>query len=167
MIEIKRAAPQDAIIISRIYAATWKEAYIGMVPQEYLDQLPETHWVDSFHEWIRLDRFRADILYQDALPIGAVAYGRTPEKMSAGWGEIQSLYVLPAYQKMGFGKILIEYAMQELKKLEYKHCYVWVLDENQNARDFYHHLGFKMTEETITVKILEKELTDYKYTKEL
>ena len=30
--------------ISRIYARSWKSAYRGIVPQEYLDALPEDRW---------------------------------------------------------------------------------------------------------------------------
>lgn len=167
MLEFRRAKPQDAIVISRIYAAAWKKAYIGMVPQEFLDTLPENHWVDAFYEWIKADRFRADLLYEGETPVGAVSYGRSSEKMCEGVAEIQSIYVHPDFQKRGFGRMLLEKAMNELRALSYQSCYVWVLDENINAQEFYKHLGFLPTEETVVVKIMDKNLTDFKYTKGL
>ena len=33
--------------ISRIYEESWKYAYRGIVPQEFLDDLPESRWVEK------------------------------------------------------------------------------------------------------------------------
>jgi predicted GNAT superfamily acetyltransferase len=39
---IRRLTPSDDIDhVSRVYARSWKTAYQGIVPQEYLDSLPE------------------------------------------------------------------------------------------------------------------------------
>ena len=47
---LRFAKPSDLSEISRIYAASWKQAYRGMVPQAYLDRLPEDFWVPSFSQ---------------------------------------------------------------------------------------------------------------------
>ncbi|HEX3025693.1 MAG TPA: GNAT family N-acetyltransferase, partial [Clostridia bacterium] len=49
-ITVRPAQPSDAPEISRIYAASWRRAYRGMVPQEYLDQLKDKndHWTGKF-----------------------------------------------------------------------------------------------------------------------
>lgn len=38
----------DRSAISRIYEESWKFAYRGIVPQEYLDSIPEGRWASSF-----------------------------------------------------------------------------------------------------------------------
>jgi len=42
--EIRKIRKDEADDISRIYAASWKNAYRGIVEQSYLDQLSELRW---------------------------------------------------------------------------------------------------------------------------
>ena len=48
LMEIRKVnATDDFNALSRIYALSWKAAYIGIVPQQYLDELAEDHWADT------------------------------------------------------------------------------------------------------------------------
>ena len=51
---------------------------------------------------------------------------------------IDQLYVHPDHQKIGMGKVLLEYA----RKLSPKHVWLYTLQINTNARAFYEKNGF-------------------------
>src|SRR5665647_1820355 len=36
---VRRAEPQDAPVVARVHTASWRQAYRGLLPQEYLDAL--------------------------------------------------------------------------------------------------------------------------------
>ena len=36
---VRRAEPQDAPAVARVHVASWRQAYRGLLPQEYLDSL--------------------------------------------------------------------------------------------------------------------------------
>jgi hypothetical protein len=51
-VKIIKASTKDSEIISKLHALSWKTAYKGIVPQEYLDELKYDFWVDAFQNWI-------------------------------------------------------------------------------------------------------------------
>ena len=60
---IKDAKPDDALIMSNILAASWKKAYIGMVNQDYLDNIREDHWKLTFYDRLRENKAKGKIDY--------------------------------------------------------------------------------------------------------
>ena len=59
----------------------------------------------------------------------------------AGWGELYSIYVLPAFQRQHVGERLLNAALKELD-VTYTNDYVRVLDNNRAAQAFYRRFGF-------------------------
>lgn len=51
--------------------------------------------------------------------------------------------ILPRAQRRGLGRKLIKCLMQELTVLGSSGVHFWVAGRNQNAQDFYHHIGFE------------------------
>ena len=47
----------------------------------------------------------------------------------------------------GFGKILFDSVIVELKKIDYRYIFLWGLEENLRARKFYEKEGFLMTDD--------------------
>ena len=46
--EIRYIHPADSRpAISRVYEKSWKYAYQGIIPQAYLDSIPEGRWADN------------------------------------------------------------------------------------------------------------------------
>jgi ribosomal protein S18 acetylase RimI-like enzyme len=58
-----------------------------------------------------------------------------------GW--LNDLAVLPTYQKQGYGRRLVERAVQELKKLGCLKVNVQIRTSNAAAVESYKHLGFQ------------------------
>lgn len=48
--EIRKATIDDVKEMNRIHVLSWKAAYKGIVPQNYLDELKEDFWVSAFEK---------------------------------------------------------------------------------------------------------------------
>ncbi|MBR2725617.1 GNAT family N-acetyltransferase [Candidatus Saccharibacteria bacterium] len=60
--------------------------------------------------------------------------------------EIKELYVDPFFEGVGIGSKLIDFAIKEYGCKE-----LWVIDQNDRAKEFYKRHGFEMTGETRNV----------------
>ncbi|WP_434297673.1 GNAT family N-acetyltransferase [Clostridium sporogenes] len=163
IIEIKDAKLQDAETISNIYALGWKSAYKGIVPQKYLDQLQNNFWVDAFKNWIGNNLFKVKEIYEDSISVGCIVYGKARDEMLTKCGEIVSIYIHPDYFRKGYGQKLLDFALADMKKDNYKNIYLWVLKENKNAQLFYEKNGFQCNQDEYNFEIMGKQLTDIRY----
>lgn len=70
--------------------------------------------------------------------VGAVMCGHDGRR-----GYLNHLGVSPEYRRQGIAKQLLDRVEKELKKLGIKKEALFVLCDNQSARDFYEHIGWK------------------------
>lgn len=138
--DIRRLQDSDDFhAVSHVYEESWKAAYRGLLPQEYLDSLPAGQWVP----YLKRPGRESLILLDEGKIIGAAgcSASRTPEL--PGWGEINSLYLLQEYWGRGYGKLLFSAVIELLESMGYRNLFLWVLEGNQRARTFYEHMGFQ------------------------
>lgn len=50
-----------------------------------------------------------------------------------------------------------------MKANGYENCYLWVLKENSNARNFYETNGFICNNDECSCEIMQKQLIDIRY----
>jgi ribosomal protein S18 acetylase RimI-like enzyme len=139
-LDTRRAEISDAIGISAIHDASWRHAYTGLIPHRALDTMirrRDSKW------WARAIRnsTRVLVLESEGHLVGYTTIG--PNRVSAlsQEGEVYELYLLPEYQGVGIGKKLFLAAREELLRLKFRGCVVWVLEENQPAVQFYRNAG--------------------------
>lgn len=166
-INIEDAIVKDAQTISNIHALSWKTAYKDIVPQKYLDELQSDFWTPHFINWIGKNNLKVKILYENSIPLGCIAYGKSRDESLPEWGEIVSVYIHPEHVNRGYGQRLLHTALIDMKKDEYPNCYLWVLEQNKNARYFYERNGFKCNQDKYNFEIMNKPLTDIRYTLDL
>ena len=138
MATVRAPRPEELPAVSAIYAASWRSAYRGIVPQGYLDRLS-----DGF----RLPapaRRRQDSLVaeEDGVLVGTVCAGPARDDRWPGWGEIIALYLLPDRRRRGIGTLLLEAAMDRLRQRGFSNIYLWAAEKNAPARRFYEARGF-------------------------
>ncbi|MBO4998931.1 MAG: GNAT family N-acetyltransferase [Lachnospira sp.] len=158
--EIRYMEPTDnRIAISRIYEESWKYAYAGIIPQDYLNSIPERKWVSNLDNPDR----KTLICIDDNSFIGTSSFGKSRFEKFSDWGEIISIYLLPDYVGQGYGKVLLQATIWELEKLGYKNIFLWVLRDNIRARYFYERFGFLRTDDYLDDNIGGKELQEVRY----
>lgn len=136
VIDIRRAQPSYAQSLSDAYAASWQEAYCGIIPAVQLKRM-------IARRGARMDA-RMD--------------------GSADAGEIQELYLAPEYQGIGLGVRLFEAACAALRRQDYKRVIARSLEENDRALRFYERRGGKAVgriEETIGGKTMPQVIYEW------
>lgn len=157
---IRKINPSDSREeISNIYEQSWKFAYKGIIPQDYLDGIPSGQWCGAFDN---PDRYTIVMLDGDKI-IGTSTYCKSRFAAYKDWGEIISIYFLPEYMGKGYGISLLEQAVDELKTMGFQKIFLWVLEDNHRARHFYEKCGFKNSGEYYDNKIGGKQLRELQY----
>lgn len=152
-------AADDRMMISRVYELSWKFAYKGIIPQDYLDSIPEGRWAPN------LDREgRSTLVCVDGGEIvGTSSFCATRFDQFPGWGEIVSIYLLPEQIGKGCGRALMDAALAALKAQGYEKVFLWVLEENARARKFYERYGFSAAGDVLDSEIGGKALREVRY----
>lgn len=159
--EIIRLTPEYASKASHIYALSWKAAYQGIVPQEYLDSLSLERWTPFL-----TDSPSTGFLLKDGGEFTATSsVSAARDETMPGWGEIISIYVLPQYFHKGYGSRLISAVSDYLFESGWKDIYLWVLEGNKQARAFYERNHFVFNGDTTSIEIGGKALTEIRYVK--
>ena len=158
----KTNATDDFEAIGNIYASSWKFAYKGIVPQDYLDNLQGTRW-SSVLPTSPYDSF---VVLENGVYIGTSSVCSSRDEKMSGWGEIASLYLLPEYFGKGYGKPLFECAVNSLRERGFDNVFLWVLEENVRAQRFYEKNGFNKAEDTMNMNIGGKDLIEVRYIKQ-
>ncbi len=138
---IRKASPGDAAVIAHIYTETWRDTYAGMIPDRVLlsmsDRRHSTQWARSLSG----SRELAMVAEDDGNGIiGFGSCGPVKEQKLGAAGEIYTLYVLPDFQGLGFGKRLLAALFQSLVDTGQDSALIWVLAPNP-ARFFYQAMG--------------------------
>ena len=160
MMEIRYITPSDdRLAVSRVYEESWKHAYRGIIPQDYLDSIPEGRWAAN----IDCPGWKTLVCVDSGQIVGASSFCSSRLAEFAGWGEIVSLYLLPAHMGKGYGKALLEAAVRELNRMGYASLFLWVLEENQRARRFYERAGFAPSGGYLDDTIGGRDLREVRY----
>ena len=128
----------DLFAVSNVYEQSWKYAYRGIIPQAYLDSIPAGRWASG----IARENMKSLLLLENQRIIGTAAICKSRWEEYPNFGEIVSIYLLPAYMGQGFGKALFRRCTEELHAQGYDKILLWVLEENARARRFYEKNGF-------------------------
>lgn len=145
--------------LSNIYEQSWRKAYRGIIPQDYLDAIPIGHWNENFD----IPGWRTVVCVEDGKFIATSSFSKSRFDQYSDLGEIISIYLLPEYIKKGYGSKLLDFVLYELYQEGYKEIFLWVLEENTNARKFYESKGFILDKEYLNDKIGGKELKEVRY----
>lgn len=98
------------------------------------------------------------VLEEDNNLIGFLSFcpSRDEDVNPENVAEISAIYLNPNKWRKGFGKILCDAAVKELKKSGYIEITLWVVDKNHQAKKFYEKIRF-----INSCKIKKDERDDY------
>ena len=141
-ISIREATVEDAKTISSIGVASWQAAYSGIVPSEYLDSLSIEKRERYVAKSLAVHTNRFMIAEADGQAVGMICfYSSNSETAMREIWELEALYLLPQYWNKGIGRKLIQYAFQYIRDHGGCNCNLWVLADNNRARQFYESAG--------------------------
>jgi ribosomal protein S18 acetylase RimI-like enzyme len=148
-VSIRASETSDAIGLARVQAETWRDAYVGVLPDEALIDLDEMR---AAVRWTRLvagleEPERLSVAEVDGDVVGFCHGGPGRRAVSAALGsgdrmaEVYALYVDPNYQGLGIGRMLLGHVAHGLESDGFDALTVLTLEANRHGRRFYDTLG--------------------------
>lgn len=146
---IRPAKLEDAPTIARIHVASWRAAYSGIVPQNYLDSLEEDQFTERWQKWIATKPTVSICVAEAGETLyGFVSGGAIRKPVSVYDGELYAIYLLPSMQRQGIGRELFAHMAREIAAQGISHLLLWSLQQNTST-GFYERLGGKLVAEDV------------------
>ena len=139
---VRTASLGDASAIGEVSVLAWQGAYRGILPDGYLDALDPLERAGRWVNTLRTPPPRSEVLVvQEATQVvGFAAIG--PCREDSTIGELYAINLRPDNWARGVGTVLIEAAMQRLRRFGFEVAVLWVIPANQRARRFYEARGW-------------------------
>ena len=138
---IRSATITDAPAIARVHVSSWRSAYRGMLPDDFLASLSEINYAERWKRVIAEGTSKVYVVEDEAAVVGFASGGRERAGEPGYEGELYAIYVLDAAQRRGFGRELVRATVGGLREMSLADMIIWVLRDNQPARAFYERLG--------------------------
>lgn len=134
---IRAATTADIAGLARVHVQSWRETYVGIVPQAFLDGL---NLESRERQWRRtLEVSNAVFVAEDQDQI--VGFASCGAARDEGFdGEVYALYLLESQHGLGIGKALFQAALEAMWSQGKRRVIVWVLADNPTRR-FYQRMG--------------------------
>jgi GNAT superfamily N-acetyltransferase len=146
MVRIRVMTEADVEAVSAIRVRGWQSAYVGIVPQRYLDGLDVARDAAGRREFFARSAGRVHNLVavaEDGTLVGWASLGpHRGEDDIPGAGELYALYARPDRVGTGVGRALISAVLARAGELGWRRVLLWVLADNARARRFYALAGF-------------------------
>ena len=151
---IRNAKTADAPSIARVLVDTWRTAYSGIVPRDYLNSLSyeertgvwEVRLTDSSK--VRPGWFVYVVEDDDSEVIGFAGGGPSLGYGLPFSGELDYIYLLKSHQRQGTGRQLMAAVALNLKRQGHKSMVLWAFTANP-YRAFYEALGGRAVAERL------------------
>jgi len=127
-IVLRRAAPDDAPMVSGVFLASFKATY----------DFPLAHTDEEVRGWIRDDLIPAKETWVAVDGAGAVI-----GMMALDGDDLAQLYIAPGWTGQGIGSRFVELA----KRLRPAGLWLFTFQVNRGARRFYERHGFEVVDE--------------------
>jgi ribosomal protein S18 acetylase RimI-like enzyme len=167
---VRPATVSDAARIAHIHVATWRTAYRGLMPDDYLAGLSEDRRADFWRKRLAESRGAVIVCERDGEVVGFcdLVSSRDTDAEPVGVGEIAAIYVLPKHWRRGVGVALCRCAMQMGQSLGFSMITIWVLETNIPAIRFYEAQGLRPDGARKKEKLTSDfEITEVRYVLEL
>lgn len=150
---VRRAKASDAAAIAALQVRSWKAAYLGIVPDVFLDELAEDAWLERWTD--QLTAARREGVHQlvstdarDGPPRAVAACGPAMQPTAELTGQLYVLYADPPSWGRGHGGALLRRVHELLAAEGHSGAMLWVAANNDRSIAFYERRGWTKDGET-------------------
>ena len=145
---IRHATEADFPEIAAVHIQSWRDAYLGVLPAEFLGDPLEQEFTRYWYD-IEIQNDDTVMVAEEGSLAGFIAIWCRPEPY------IDNLHVLPSFRSKNIGSALMRSAAQKLITQGHTTAYLWVFESNDKAIRFYDRLGGTRTNRVV------KNIFDY------
>jgi GNAT superfamily N-acetyltransferase len=136
------AVVADAAAIADLHLASWRSAYKGFVRPGTLEALEQHGHASVWSRRIVVPEVRVELLEDRQGLLAFCAHGPSgdpdaPPGPKDRWWEIKNLHVRPELRRTGAGGRLFDRAVSHARSVAAAAVTLWVVEQNDAARNFY------------------------------
>lgn len=145
-IELRRAKLGDEKILAYIQTESWKAAFSGILSLEELERCTDLEKAEEmYRNVLSRDLVNLVIEYVDKDPHCIAGWSQNRSDLGTNVAELICIHSLCDQWHKGYGSIMMNYILDEIKEKGYSEVILWVFEKNRNARSFYEKHGFELT----------------------
>lgn len=162
---LRQAKVGDALGIAQVHVGTWQNAYLGMIPETFLQGLSVEQRAQNWVKVLESSNTESQTIVaeMDEVIVGFIGIGPSRDSEESDLGEVFAIYVDPNFQNQGVGSKLMNEGIQFLKNQGLKGAVLWVLDQNIGTKGWYESHGWEFNGEIKTEKWADFELLEHQY----
>jgi ribosomal protein S18 acetylase RimI-like enzyme len=135
-IKIRRATPEDAVLISVLATATFYEAYFEQdEPADLAEYIRASFAIEALRNELNDPNNSFHVILHDEKAVG---YAKYPV-------ELKRIYLLERVWGTGIGEKLLKHCVETAREMGGTSIWLGVWEENQRGQSFYKKHGFVQT----------------------
>jgi ribosomal protein S18 acetylase RimI-like enzyme len=132
----------DVERVAEIHVSAWRNAFFGILSNDFLfNRLRVQSRVEIYRKSL-ISKETETYVFDDGMIKAFMTIGRCRDDDKPDSFELWGLYVDPFWQHSGIGKLMSQFCEQEAISRKYDDIYLWVLEPNLTARNFYRKMGY-------------------------
>jgi ribosomal protein S18 acetylase RimI-like enzyme len=145
-VNLRAATLADAEGIAKVRVDSWRATYRGIIPDADLDGMDVEESKALWERILAAGSVAATVFVaeRDGEIIGFAAGKTLEEKKYELDAELAAIYLRPAAQRARIGRHLLRMVAEAYRDKDAHGMIVWVLADNQIARQFYEDLGAEL-----------------------
>ena len=148
-INIREVKSGDENILAYIQTESWKNAFNTILSKEDLEKYTNIDKaIEMYTKLLREDIGNGYILSINDVPHCIAYWDKVRDDEMKGYSELICIHSLCENWGKGYGSIMMEYILREIKTAGFNKVMLWVFEENTSARKFYEKHGFILTEKS-------------------
>lgn len=160
--EIRKATIEDASRLAEIHVYGWRCAYSTFLEERYLyGKMVVSKRIEAFTNALTSNSEEVYVLVDNGSIKGFLIFGPARDRDKLNSFELWGVYVEPTFQRMGFGRHLVNYCVDQARQRGYNEIVLWVFTKNSDSRIFYERLGFTPDGRTERIDFLDQDTMRY------
>ncbi|MGL5640750.1 MAG: GNAT family N-acetyltransferase [Paraclostridium sp.] len=146
---IRKVKNGDAKTLAYIQTESWKSAFSQILSKEDLDKYTNIDKATEMYKMLLSKNIgNGFILSVDDIPHCIAYWDKARVDKMEGYAEVICIHSLCANWGKGYGTMMMDYILREIKEAGFDKVILWVFEENKRARRFYENQGFILTSES-------------------
>ena len=149
--KIRKARNGDEKTLAFIQTESWKSAFADIISTGDLKKYTDIEKAETMYENVLKSCYaEISILEIDEKPHCIAAWSKSRNPQFSDCAEIICIHSLCDNWGKGYGSMMMNHIIDEIKNSGYNSVLLWVFEKNTRARIFYEKHGFVLTNSTQT-----------------
>lgn len=148
-IKIRKAKIGDEKILAFIQTESWKNAFKDIISETDLEKYTNITKAEEMYSRVLKENYAKNFILEiDGKPHCIAAWSKARNLAYSDSAELICIHSLCDNWGKGYGSIMMNHIINEIKSAGFKSVLLWVFEKNIRARKFYEKHGFELTDNT-------------------